>query len=257
MKVLVIGELCVDKFIYGSVTRLCPEAPVPILNPIETIENKGMSGNVVENLKSLYDDLEVVHWHQTEKIEKIRFVEKKSNHIILRVDEGELNPIIGLDFLSPEKRRTISESDIVIISDYNKGYLKKQIISEISKLSKFTIMDSKKVFDAELIENLTLIKVNELEYKNNNELINNNKDKFIITLGSRGVMYNDIIYPSKNPQETIDVSGAGDTFVSAFSLKYFITKSIPQSIEYANDVCSNVVSKKGVAVPDMKFKIIL
>ena len=54
-KILVIGELCIDRFVYGDTKRLSPEAPVPVFNPIETIENKGMAGNVVENVKSLYE----------------------------------------------------------------------------------------------------------------------------------------------------------------------------------------------------------
>jgi sugar/nucleoside kinase (ribokinase family) len=73
-------------------------------------------------------------------------------------------------------------------------------------------------------------------------------------LGSKGVKYNGIIYPSKKPQETIDVSGAGDTFVSAFSLKFLLSNNVIDSIEFANEVCSDVVSKKGVAIPDESFK---
>ena len=88
MKVLVIGELCIDRFVYGVVKRISPEAPVPVLNLVEIIKNQGMAGNVVSNLKSLMDDVEVIHWHQTTNIEKIRFVEKKSNHMFIRVDEG-------------------------------------------------------------------------------------------------------------------------------------------------------------------------
>lgn len=83
VKILVIGELCLDRFIYGDVNRLCPEAPVPIINPLETKENKGMAGNVVENLKSLYDDLEVVHWHQSDEIIKTRFVDKKNKSNVI------------------------------------------------------------------------------------------------------------------------------------------------------------------------------
>ena len=52
VNVLVIGETCIDRFIYGTVNRISPEAPVPIFVPIETKENSGMSGNVVENLKA-------------------------------------------------------------------------------------------------------------------------------------------------------------------------------------------------------------
>jgi bifunctional ADP-heptose synthase (sugar kinase/adenylyltransferase) len=172
----------------------------------------------------------------------------------LRVDEGETSPIENLSFLSPEKKHTISESDIVIISDYNKGFLDNKIISQISELSKLIIMDSKKIFDLEIIDNINFIKVNELEYQNNKEIVDNHKEKFIITLGSKGVKYNGIIYPSKKPQETIDVSGAGDTFVSAFSLKFLLSNNVIDSIEFANEVCSDVVSKKGVAIPDESFK---
>ena len=39
MKILIIGDSCTDRFIYGNVGRLSPEAPVPVITPIETIEN--------------------------------------------------------------------------------------------------------------------------------------------------------------------------------------------------------------------------
>ena len=53
MKIVVIGELCYDYFIYGDCKRLSPEAPVPVLNPNHTESNPGMAGNVVENLFSI------------------------------------------------------------------------------------------------------------------------------------------------------------------------------------------------------------
>jgi sugar/nucleoside kinase (ribokinase family) len=62
-------------------------------------------------------------------------------------------------------------------------------------------------------------------------------------------MYQGIVYPSPNPQETIDVSGAGDTFTSSFILKYYETKNVKTSIIYANEMSSIVVSKRGVATP--------
>jgi len=255
MKVLVIGELCIDRFVYGLVKRISPEAPVPVLNPVEITENQGMAGNVVSNLKSLMDDIEVIHWHQTTNIEKIRFVEKKSNHMFIRVDEGELKPIDKLSFLSREQRRTINESDMVIISDYDKGFLSDDIIKEISKQSNITILDSKRKLTKDIIENITFIKLNESEYENNKDLVNEKTDKFIITLGSKGAMYLGTIHSSNNPQDTIDVSGAGDTFVASFALKYLKSEDVKESIEYANDTCANVVNKKGVATPDSKFKL--
>ena len=255
MKVLVIGELCVDRFVYGVVKRLSPEAPVPVLNPVEITENQGMAGNVVSNLKSLCDDIEVIHWHQITPIEKVRFVDKKSNHMFIRVDDGEITSVDVLSYLSREQRKTIQESDIVIISDYDKGYLTDNIIKEISTLSKFTVLDSKRKLSNEIVENIKFVKLNEYEYENNKDLVHMNEEKFIITLGSKGALYNGLVYQSNNPQDTIDVSGAGDTFVASFSLKYFQTKDIKDSIDYANEVCADVVNKKGVVTPNSKFKL--
>jgi ribokinase len=74
----------------------------------------------------------------------------------------------------------------------------------------------------------------------------------LITLGSRGAKYIDKIFPSPDPKETIDVSGAGDTFTASFTIKYLETKNIEESIIYANKMASIVVSKRGVSTP---FKI--
>ena len=57
------------------------------------------------------------------------------------------------------------------------------------------------------------------------------------------------IFPSDNPQETIDVSGAGDTFTAAFAISYATAPSVPNAIKYANTVASKVVSKRGVKTP--------
>ena len=89
MKILVIGEKCVDEFVYGKIDRLCPEAPVPVFVPIETIHNPGMSGNVVANIQSLDPKAKIEHWHQTASITKTRFVDHKSNQMVIRVDKGD------------------------------------------------------------------------------------------------------------------------------------------------------------------------
>lgn len=253
VKILVIGELCIDRFVYCEIKRLCPEAPVPVLNPVYSTTNNGMAGNVVENLKFLLPDGDIVHWSQHNKIEKTRYVEKKSNQMITRVDDGELEPCNGIGFLSPEQKKTIMESDVVIISDYNKGYVNEQMISEISKIARLSILDTKKKLSWETIKDVTFIKLNETEYNNNKILVDDNPEKFIVTLGSKGAMYLGKIFSSPKPQETIDVSGAGDTFVSSFISFYLKSKNVEESIFFANDVCSDVVNKKGVSLPDKKY----
>jgi bifunctional ADP-heptose synthase (sugar kinase/adenylyltransferase) len=247
MVITVIGELCRDVFKYGNVTRLCPEAPVPVLTDVYKELNWGMAGNVQENLLSHNPELNINLIHQKNTIKKIRYLDDKTNHMFLRVDEGEDD--IDKLILTPEKVGEISESDLVIVSDYNKGFLTEEVIVQIGKLSKLSIIDTKKTISKDLIDSFTFIKLNEHEYQRNKNISDKNKDKFIITLGMNGAKHNDIIFPSPSPKQTIDVSGAGDTFTAFFSLKYFETKNISESITFANQMASIVVSKRGVTTP--------
>lgn len=248
-KILVIGELGEDVFVYGQVKRICPEAPVPVFNPVKEVRNRGMAGNVVENLKSLDPYADIVHLHQQEQITKTRFVENRSNQMLVRIDDGELNPVSPLLLLSPRNLDTIQESDLIILSDYDKGYLIPEMIIKISTMGKLTILDTKKKLTEEIIRNVTFIKLNEDEYKNNSSLVEQYPEKFLITLGSKGCKHNEKIYPSPKPQETIDVSGAGDTFLASFGIKYLETNDIEKSLIFANEMSSIVVSKKGVSTP--------
>lgn len=247
-KILVIGEICTDEFIYGDVPRICPESPVPIFVPKERRENLGMGGNVVNNLKSIDKNCEVIHWHQAVPIRKTRLVEKKSNQMLVRIDEGD-DKCDSIQHLSIPMIKAIGDSDIVIISDYHKGFLSDDNIMEISKYSKLTILDSKRPLSEKLISNIDFIKLNKHEWEKNYKIVELYKDKFFITLGYEGVKHLDKIYPSPRPLETIDVSGAGDTFVAAFTIKYLETKTISTSLEFANEMASIVVAKKGVSTP--------
>ena len=246
MRIIVIGESCLDRFIYVETKRLSPEAPVPVLTPIETTENKGMSGNVVENLKSLNKDLHIIHWYQNKDITKTRYVDKKSNHMFLRVDEGE-SDIEPLE-LNVSKLNALKNADAVIISDYNKGFLNDEVLFEITKHTQFSIIDTKKQIGDDLVNKFDFVKLNESEFSKHN-FNDSSLNKLLITLGSNGAKYQGKIYPSPNPKETIDVSGAGDTFTSSFTLKYLETKDVEESIIFANKMASIVVSKRGVATP--------
>lgn len=245
MRIAVIGETCNDIFIYGDCKRLSPEAPVPVLIPVETKENLGMSGNVVKNIEVLKPQARIIHISQSEVIKKTRLVDKKSNHMFLRVDEGETN-IKPLD-LNLSKTNAISNVDIVIVSDYDKGYLNNETIKKIGSIAKLSILDSKKKLSKEIIDSYTFVKLNELEYEQNIEF--KECKNIITTLGSKGAKFDNITYDSPNPKETIDVSGAGDTFTASFILKFFETKNIDESITFANKMASIVVSKRGVATP--------
>jgi len=245
MKVLVIGEICVDQFVYCEAKRLSPEAPVPVLNPIKTVKNQGMAGNTLANVKALAPDYYTMSLGQNEPITKTRYVEEKSNHMFLRLDEGEttITPFkwtMDIDVL-------IGQSDIVIVSDYNKGFLSNIDLKEIARKSTLSILDSKRKLTNDIIEEFTFVKLNESERLNNPQLTT---DNIITTLGKKGAEYKNVLFESPDPQDTIDVSGAGDTFTAAFIVKYYQLKDERAAIKFANRKASEVVSRRGVVTPE-------
>jgi bifunctional ADP-heptose synthase (sugar kinase/adenylyltransferase) len=249
MKVLVIGEKCSDIFVYGEVERLSPEAPIPVLIPKNIVTNEGMGKNVVNNLLSISmnDDYEIGFIHQDREIVKTRFVEEKSNHPFLRVDEGEFD--VDRFEMTKEIKKEISEADAVIVSDYNKGFLSEEDLIQIAKYSKFSVLDTKKKLSKKIIISFDFVKMNEYEFINNYTKDTDLLKKIIITLGNKGANYNGILYPSETPKETRDVSGAGDTFTASFTKKYLETKDVEVAIMFANKMAGIVVSKRGVTTP--------
>ena len=93
-KVLLIGDSCVDEYVYGICERLNPEAPVPVLHQKEIKTQKGMAWNVRENLLSF--GLEVYMLTQEEDIIKRRYIDQRYNQQMLRVDIED--PIKPLDY---------------------------------------------------------------------------------------------------------------------------------------------------------------
>lgn len=249
---LVIGEVCTDKFVYGKVSRMSPEAPVPVFTPLSTITNDGMGGNVLNNLlaiiKSKYQNHSVYSILPDSNCLKTRFVDLKTNHYFLRVDEND--SFKNLEFSDPNLK-TIAKADCIIISDYDKGFIKEEDIKRIRSLvmgHTLIFLDTKKKISKDLLRYVDFVKLNESEYLQNfpNDLKLLYYDKVIVTLGEKGAKYLDVFFEQENPKTTYDVSGAGDTFTAALAYHYMINKNIPEAIKYANSVAAQVVTKKGV-----------
>ena len=139
-KILIIGESCTDVFTYGDVERLSPEAPVPVFKPQEDVKNYGMAGNVLKNIEKLSLNSKITFWTQKETITKQRLVEKKSNHMLIRIDSGENENVSKLE-LTKENLEEIKNFDVVIISDYNKGFLDDWSLIKIGQNSKLIFID--------------------------------------------------------------------------------------------------------------------
>ena len=165
--------------------------------------------------------------------------------MFLRVDQGEEN-IKSFEWnLSTDVM--LGQADVVIVSDYNKGFLNNLDLKEIGRKSTLSILDSKRKLTDDIIENFSFVKLNESEYNNNPNLTT---DNIITTLGKKGAKYQNILFESPNPQDTIDVSGAGDTFTAAFIVKYYQLQDINVAIKFANRKASEVVAKRGVVTPE-------
>jgi len=250
MKILIVGDSCTDVFVYGDVTRLSPEAPVPVFNPLRKTENDGMARNVANNVEAL----ESVIYTITNKnsIRKVRYVEDKSNQLILRVDEHDYCDRIDDDTLSSiqDNKCHITmagtvDVDAIIISDYCKGFLEEEDIEFICENNDNVFVDTKKKL-GKWLNSATYVKINDLEYKNSFETIDNiSKEKLIITQGKNGCIYNDEVFPVE--EVTVkDVSGAGDTFLASLAVNYVKSNDIKKSIKFAQKCATLVVQKHGV-----------
>jgi len=254
MKFLVIGDSCIDIFIYGKVHRLSPEAPIPIFTPTREVKNEGMGGNVFNNLSSLIDKYNpsfvVDSILSSNNVTKTRYVDDASNHYFIRVDSGENHDKLNLQ----EKRieGLIGEADCIIISDYDKGFISFSDIQNICKGKKknaVVFLDTKKKVYEDTLYFVDFIKFNKVEFESHNHILKDLggfNQKIIVTMGGDGVEYNGRVFKGEKVV-TMDVSGAGDTFLSALALNYLTSKDIVMAIEFANQIAGEVVRKRGVA----------
>lgn len=171
--ILVIGDLMIDHYLWGSCDRISPEAPVPILKVTNETNVLGGAGNVVNNLKALGanvgvlsvigDDeianelksmLESIDVNNFLVIQKNRETSKKSrliasNQQIIRYDK---ETTVNIDKSSEDKilellEKHIKSYDLVLLSDYGKGVLTnsltKNIISLVNSKNKKVLVDPK------------------------------------------------------------------------------------------------------------------
>ncbi len=173
-RVLCVGDLMVDRFVYGEVTRLSPEAPIPVLARSRESVMLGASGNVARNVAALGGQVSLVglvggdaEGHEAMRLVelepgvegylitdparpttlKTRFV--SGGQQLLRVDLEQSHPIEG----EVEQRvvRTIeAEIDgagVILLSDYGKGLVTDAVIAACRRVAAATgarvVVDSK------------------------------------------------------------------------------------------------------------------
>ena len=235
-KILLIGDSCIDEYKIGTVDRLSPEAPVPVIKIVDTIEVPGMASNVHKNLVNL--NCQLVFITNPEVITKTRYIDKRSGQHLLRVDdEPTVTPFSG--FVGTP----LDSFDAVVISDYNKGFLTYEHIEYIIHNSNGPVFIDTKKTDLERFQG-AWVKINQLE----STLLTSKCTGLIVTLGGHGAKLWDKHFPTKEAEVT-DVCGCGDTFLAALAVQYLLTKDIEKAILFANIAAGITVQHRGNYAP--------
>jgi len=247
-KVAIIGDSFVDRYCEGSVDRISPEAPVPVLNAHKWFSLGGGAINVANNLMALglrptlftITDMqlpyEVVSPKDAKPLYKTRFVCNK--HQLLRVDEPDR--YLQQDIQRIE-RPSFNDFDIIAFADYDKG---------IINGGQATIVDTKKK-DLSVFEGSAFLKINQKEFE---ESKNHKAFKsMFITKGEGGIDYyhngNKLLNSPARAKDVIDVTGAGDTVMAA--IIYCLATGVEKTshiMKIANKAAGIVVSKFGTSV---------
>jgi D-beta-D-heptose 7-phosphate kinase/D-beta-D-heptose 1-phosphate adenosyltransferase len=242
--------------VYGDITRISPEAPIPVFVPSHTEDNDGMARNVSHNVEAL--EMHISTISNKNGIVKRRYVDNRSGQMVLRVDEHDYCERIDKEVLETIRNNKckphfndVTEVDAIIISDYCKGFLEEDDIQFICENNDNVFVDTKKKL-GKWIEFADYIKINELEYKKNHEILSDGfEDKLIVTLGSKGCRWNGKEFLVEEVPVK-DVSGAGDTFLAGLVRGYLDTQDISKAIQFAQKCTTIVVQKHGVATVELK-----
>jgi bifunctional ADP-heptose synthase (sugar kinase/adenylyltransferase) len=238
--VAVIGDSCLDVFVYCHANRLAPDLPIPVLEKQSENKTPGMALNLVKSLENLGLKVSSFTNDNWQEISKTRFVDEKSNHSFLRLDSTQ----------TPNRIKTIpdlSQFDAVVISDYDKGFLKKVDIEAILSSHPKCFLDTKKELGP-WARSALLIKINDYEFKRSQDFIESSPEvakRIVRTLGGDGAQYGGKVFPVRKV-EVLDSSGAGDAFMAALVGSVLMNKSFESAIEFANLKASEVVQSRGV-----------
>ena len=135
MRILVIGDVCIDEYRYGEIRRVNPESTAPLLNFQDSEEKMGMAFNVAQNLMAL--GAEVIMSVSEEISRKIRYIDRRTGEHLLRVDHDVQ--------AKPYKVGSKDMFDAIVISDYDKGFITDEVIWKFRQKFRGPIyMDTKK-----------------------------------------------------------------------------------------------------------------
>jgi D-beta-D-heptose 7-phosphate kinase/D-beta-D-heptose 1-phosphate adenosyltransferase len=285
----------IDRYLWGHCNRISPEAPVQVLDVDKETSVLGGAGNVVNNLKSMgahvhvigvvgkdsaASSLEVMLKRVDASYDLLVEVSKKttvktrlmaSNHQIVRFDEESsevINSKVEIHALKTFKGH-IDKYDIVLISDYGKGFLTESLLQNLIKISnqknKRVLIDPKGVnfskyrgaylltpnrHEASIATNINIVDENSLLRALSKIKADCALKASLITLSENGiaVLEDELSHIPTSAKEVYDVTGAGDTVLASLGFALGAGLVLKDAIVFANYAAAVVVGKIGSSV---------
>jgi len=297
VRVVVLGDVMVDEYVWGTVSRISPEAPVPVVAVQGETAKVGGAGNVACNIAGLGGQVRLlgVIGNDAPGERLVRELERagvKGDDLVIdgtrpttvksRVVAGSQH-VVRFDResdepLSVETRRhlllrfreALPEADVLLISDYAKGVVSRALVKAVLALAKrlrTPVAVDPKVQHLDLFRGVTVVTPNHHEAAAGARILVRNAADLLrvgqvllrrldvgavlITRGEQGMS----LFQSGKPvthipacaREVYDVTGAGDTVMSALSLALAAGASMPEAATLANVAAGIVVGKRGTA----------
>ena len=298
--VLVLGDVMLDRYVSGEVSRISPEAPIPVLRVTAARASLGGAANVAHNVAALgarailmgvigtdeagaeierlvagagggIDARLFATSHRPTTV-KTRFTTRGA-HQLLRVDDETIDPLDDKTAAELGRRfaRALTESDVVVLSDYAKGVLCDRLLRRAVNLARRAcrpvIADPKRA-SFKAYRNVTVLTPNAQEVTRATGVDAADDDgaeraarvaldaaacdAVLVTRSEHGVT----LVPRGMPalhlparvQDVSDVSGAGDTFVAALATALACDQDLEKATHLANIAAGISVSRPGTAV---------
>lgn len=259
--ILVCGDAITDRYWHADVTRISPEAPVPVAKVIRTEEREGGAANVLNNVRAMGASAVGLFSRSPEPIVKIRVIGKAQQMVRIDFDQPQ-EPISEAEFAT-----LMPDTSLVIFSDYGKGGLRNvDALIEIAKVAGKRVLVDPKGHDYTRYRNADVVKPNldemrelvggwsteeQLEQKAMRLRLDTHIKAILLTRAAAGMtLYTDggaFSIPSA-AKEVYDVSGAGDTAIAAFAVAMTMTNDWLTAAHYANKAAGIAVSRFGTAV---------
>ena len=277
-RVLVVGDVMLDEWVWGAVTRISPEAPVPVVAVSDHSFTLGGAANVASNLRAIGATVGIAgtvgaDWGG-ERVRALLDEQGVAHDALIALDDrpttrktrivAHAQQVVRADWessapLRPADRARLAESvavrseeyDAIVLSDYAKGVFSRDLVvaartpvvtadPKPANIDLFAGVTGERVVDAASLERVGQALLDRLGSR-----------YVVVTLGERGMALfgaagERLVVPSV-ARTVFDVSGAGDTVIAVLTLALSAGAPIELALQLANFAAGVVVEKLGTA----------